>query len=197
MARRVIEQPLTPENVALPAPPPAAAKWRAIIRAFRKPDVSVPTFAGSDHEDPDTFISQCEMYFTEAAIDSSLWSRMVNKCLTDKASKWYEVYRGLILPWAKYKSLLRQHFAGVTALNKLQIKLYAGKQEEKKAVGVFPQKKYLLAHRMLPTATEEQITGLLLESLIPSIRKVLRAAVITSFDDLVEKALQAEPDEAD
>lgn len=143
------------------------------------------------------FLNQCERYFTEAAIEPAVWSRMVTKCLADRAAKWYEVYRSLALPWTKFSALIRQHFAGVVALNKLQIKLYAAKQEEKEAVGVFLQKKYLLALRMLPSADEGKIISLLLESLKPSIRKVLRAATITSFEDLVERSLQAEADEAD
>lgn len=154
-------------------------------------------FAGMDHEDPQTFLSQCEQYFTNAAIEPAVWSRMVTTCLMERAAKWYELYHGLALPWSKFSALIKQHFAGVAALNKLQIKLYAAKQEEKEAVGVFLQKKYLLALRMLPTADEEQITSLLLESLKPSIRKVLRAAKISTFEDLVERALQAEADEAD
>ncbi|XP_033218076.1 activity-regulated cytoskeleton associated protein 1-like [Belonocnema kinseyi] len=121
---------------------------------------------------------------------------MVNKCLTDKTAKWYEVYRGLSLPWEKFRSLITQHYAGVSTLNKLQIKLYANKQEDKEAVGVFLQKKYLLALRMLPTASEEQVNGHLMESLKPSIRRVLRAATISSFEDLMERALQAESNEA-
>ncbi|XP_033225995.1 activity-regulated cytoskeleton-associated protein-like [Belonocnema kinseyi] len=183
--------------MAVPATSPTAIEWRSIIRAFRTPDVSVPMFAGLDHEDPETFLNQCERYFAEAAIEPLLWSRMVTKCLTDRAAKWYEVYRGLSLPWAKFRTLTTQHFAGVSARNKLHIKLYANKQEEKEAVGVFLQKKYLLALRMLPTASEEQIIGLLMESLKPSIRKVLRAATMSSFEDLIERALQAESDEAD
>lgn len=131
----------------------------------------------------------------EAAIEPSVWSRMVAKFLTEKASKWYEIYRGLTLPWAKFRALITQQFAGVSALAKLHVKLYAAKQEEKETVGVFLQKKYLLALRILPTATEEQVVALLLEALKPSIKKVLRAAKITSFEDLVERAVQAESDE--
>lgn len=173
------------------------ADWRALIRAFRTPDVPVPTFAGMDHEDPEEFLDCCERYFSEASIDISLWSRMVTKSLTERASKWYEAYKNLSLPWGKFKNLLIQHFAGISALNKLHIKLYATKQEEKEAVGIFLQKKYLLALRLLPQAPETQIVALLLEALKPSIKKILRAATISTFEDLVERAVQAETDEAE
>lgn len=198
-ATRARTVPPPPEGTALQAPPSGAAMtdWRALIRALRTPDVPHPTFAGLDHEDPDTFLSQCEHFFTEAAIEPSLWSRMVAKSLTDKAAKWYELYRNLSLPWAKFRALLKQHFAGVSALNKLHVKLYANKQEEKEAVGVFLQRKYLLALRLLPTTPEAQIVSLLLETIKPSIKKVLRAATIDSFEDLVERAVQAETDEAE
>ncbi|XP_033213829.1 activity-regulated cytoskeleton-associated protein-like [Belonocnema kinseyi] len=150
-----------------------------------------------DHEDPEAFLNHCEVNFTEASIEPSLWSRMVTKSLTEKASKWYEVYKTLSLPWAKFRTLLTQHFAGVSALNKLHIKLYSTKQEEREATGIFLQKKYLLALRLLPLAPEDQIISLLLEALIPSIKKVLRAANITTFEELVERAVQAEADETE
>lgn len=90
---------------------------------------------------------------------------MVTKLLTEKAAKWYEVYRNLSLTWAKFPSLLVQQFAEVLALNKLHIKLYAAKQEEKEAVGVFSRKKYMIALRLLPQATEGQTVALLLEAI--------------------------------
>ncbi|XP_033229286.1 activity-regulated cytoskeleton-associated protein-like [Belonocnema kinseyi] len=150
-----------------------------------------------DHEDPEAFLNHCEVYFTEASIEQSLWSRMVTKSLTEKADKWYEVYKTLSLPWAKFRTLLTQHSAGVATLNKLHIKLYSTKQEEREATGIFLQKKYLLALRLLPLAPEGQIVSLLLEALKPSIKKVLRAANIATFEELVERAVQAEADESE
>lgn len=82
------------------------------------------------------------------------------------------MYRNLSLPWAK---------TGISALNKLHIKLYAIKQEEKEAVGVFLQRKYLLAMRLRPQATETQIVTLLLKAFKTSIKKVLRAVTTDSF----------------
>lgn len=198
-------RPATTHRSPLRGPPqimisPANAPlmdWRALIRALRTPDVPLPTFTGMDHEDPEEFLDQCEYYFTEAAIQPTLWSRMVNKSLTGKASKWYEAYRNLSLPWAKFRTLLTQHFAGASAVNKLHIKLYSAKQDEKEAVGVFLQRKYLLALRLLPQASENQVVALLLESLKPSIKKVLRSATINSFEELVERAVLAENDEAE
>ena len=109
--------------------------------------------------------------------------------------KWFEIYKNLSLPRAKFRSLLTQHYAGTCTLNKLHVKLYASKQDEKKLVGVFLQKKYLLALRHLLQASEEQIVSFLLESLKPPIKKILRAATLQSFEDLFERAVQAEIDE--
>lgn len=100
------------------------------------------------------------------------------------------VYKNLSLPWAKFRNLLIQNFSGVSALNKIHIKIYAVKQKEKEAVRVFLQRKYLLALRLLPQATEKQIVALLLEAFRPSIKKVLRET-ITSFEELVKRAVQA------
>lgn len=104
---------------------------------------------------------------------------MVTKALTEKASKWYKVCKNLSLPWAKFCNLFIHHFAEVSMFEKLNIKLYAVKQEEKEAPGVFLQKKHLLALRLLPQATEDEVVALLLEALKPFIKKVLRATMIT------------------
>ena len=56
---------------------------------------------------------------------------------------------------------------------------------------------YLLALRLRPELTEPEIVSLLLESLRPSIRKILRAANLETFEDLFERATQAEADEAE
>ncbi|XP_033222484.1 activity-regulated cytoskeleton associated protein 1-like [Belonocnema kinseyi] len=122
---------------------------------------------------------------------------MVTKSLTVRAAKWYQAYKNLSLLWDKFKNEINQHFAGVSALNKLHIKLYSTKQEEKEAVGIFLQKKYLLALRLLPQATDQQVVSLLLDALKPSIKKVLRAATISSFQELIERAVQAESDEVE
>ena len=170
---------------------------RAMVRAIRSLDVPRPTFAGLDHEDPHAFLTQCETFLIDSAMDAAHWSRMVETYLTDEAAKWFTVYKNLSLPWTKFRSLLIQHFAGNSALNKLHVKLYAVKQGDRDPVGVFLQRKYLLALRLLPEATEEQHVSLLLESIKPSIKKILRAATLDSFETLFERAVQAEADEAE
>ena len=122
---------------------------------------------------------------------------MINKSFKEPASKWWEVYKSLNLRWAKFRDMLIQRFAGTTTLMRLQAKLYSSKQQEKESVRVFLQQKYLLALRLQPEMSEASTLALLLESLSPSLRKVFRAAHIESFSDLLERAIQAEADEAE
>ena len=173
------------------------AELHTLLQAIGAPKPPGPTFAGLDHEDPMVFIRKCENFFAAAAIDPVDWTEVVIKYLTDSAAKWFEVYKDLSLPWTKYQSLITQRYAGTSAINRLQVKLYAVKQNDKEQVGVFLQRKYKLALRLLPDAPEEQIVSLLLESIKPSLKKILRAATLTSFEDLFERAVQAETDDAE
>ena len=185
------------QNATAQPPNQSLADWRTLIRALRTPETSPPTFSGLDHEDPTIFLKECENYFSQATIEPAQWSRMVHNSLKDSASKWWEVYKNLNLPWSKFRDLLTQRFAGNTTLMRLKAKLYSSKQQERESVGVFLQQKYLLALRLQPTASEADTVALLLESLRPSLKKVLRAAPIESFSDLLDRAIQAEADESE
>ena len=155
--------PIRPvEQVAtINLPPPTLADWRGVVRALRTPETPRPTFAGLDHEDPLNFLNECKTYFTESSVTPQQWTRLVAKSLTDNAAKWWDLYKNLSLPWAKFRDLLIQHYAGKTTLMRLQAKLYSSKQSEKEPVGIFLQQKYLLALRLRPEAPEAGILALL------------------------------------
>ena len=80
---------------------------------------------------------------------------------------------------------------------RLQAQLYSKKQTEKEPVAVFLQQKFLLALRLLPEAAEEEIVPILLESLRPSIKRVIRAASPRTIAELFNRATEAEADEAE
>ena len=78
---------------------------------------------------------------------------------------------------------------------RLSAKLYGQPQSEKESTELFLEQRHLLARRLLPVATEEQIVAVLLESLRGSIKKLLRGATIENVEDLISKATQIERDE--
>ena len=73
-------------------------EWRAIVRALRAPQPTLPTFTGSDHEDPHNFLHECEEHFTQTAIEPSQWTRLAGKALQESAAKWFELYKTISLP---------------------------------------------------------------------------------------------------
>lgn len=75
--------------------------------------------------------------------------------------------------------------------------IYSRKQTGKEPVTVFLQQKYLLALRLLPDAEEGTVVPIPLESLWPSMRIVIRAATPTTFGELLDRAVEAEMDEAE
>ena len=176
---------------------PQTSDWRAIIRALRAPLPSLPTFAGHDHEDPQVFLTECENHFKETATEISQWTRLACKALIEPASKWFEIYKSLALPWTKFKEVLLKRFSGTTTLMRLHAQLYSRKQGEKDITAVFLQQKYLLALRLQPTASEEEIVAILLESLRPTIRRAIRASAPRTFTDLFDRAVEAELDEVE
>ena len=172
-------------------------EWRTIIRALRAPQPTLSTFTGSEHEDPHNFLRECEEHFEQTATKPSQWTRLAGKALVDSAAKWFELYKTISLPWAKFKEVLVKKYAGTTTLMKLHTTLYSRKQSEKENTAIFLQQKYLLALRLRPEAPEEEIVAILLESLRPSIRRAIRASAPTSFTELFDRAVEAEADEVD
>ena len=172
-------------------------EWRAIVRALRAPQPTLPTFTGSDHEDPHSFLQECEEHFRQTAIEPNQWTRLAGKALQESAAKWFELYKTIYLPWMKFKELLVKKYAATTILMKLHTTLYSRKQSEKENTAIFLQQKYLLALRLRPEAPEEEIVAILLESLRPSIRRAIRASAPSSFEELFDRAVEAEIDEVD
>ena len=101
------------------------------------------------------------------------------------------------MPWNKFCELFRNKYASQKVENGLRIELYARKQNEKEAAAVFLQKKYLLAKRLCPMSTEGELVSTILETLKLSIKRVIRAANPKTFTDLVDRATQAEAEEAE
>lgn len=169
--------------------------WTALMRAIRAPALEPPHFSGNDHEDPEVFLRECETFFAQSNIEQSQWTRLAGKALREPASKWWETFKSLSLTWDKFREMLRQKYASNTNMMRLNAQLYSKKQVEKEPVTVFLQQKYLLALRLLPNAEEEVIVPILLESLRPAIRRVIRAASPRTFGELLDRAVEAELDE--
>ena len=180
-----------------PLAQPSIADWTSILRAIRAPPLELPSFSGHDYEDPDAFLRKSELFFAQTATEPSQWSRLAGRALKEPASKWWELYKPLSLPWNKFREILRQKYGSHSTLMRLNAQLYSRKQTDKESVAIFLQQKYLLALRLLPDTAEEDIVRILLESLRPSIRRVIRAASPQTFGDLMERAVEAEMDESE
>ena len=127
-----------------------------------------------------------------AAIQSlSQWTRTTGKALQDTAAKWWSAYKSFNLPWEEFCELFTNKFAGTGTILRLRTQLYSTKHQEREPVGIFLQKKYLLANRLRPGDTEEELVSLMLETIKPSIRRVIRSA----FTVLVNRANQVEADD--
>ena len=174
-----------------------APDWTSIIRAIRALLPALPTFSGKDYEDPNIFLQELERYFTQSATERTQWTHLAGKALGEPASKWFEVYKSLPFSWEEFKKLLLKRYASTSTLMKLRTQLYSRKQGEKEQTAVFLQQQYLLAQRLQPDDPEEETVAVLLELLRPSIRRCIRAASPRTFDDLFERALEAEADEND
>ena len=171
--------------------------FRALLPAIRAPAPVLPSFSGHDHEDPLTFLRECEEHFESTEAKPSQCTRLAGKALEEPASKWWELFKKISVTWEKFKEILIQRYASAPVLMQLHKNLYSRKQGERENTAVFLQQRYLSARRLLPIINEEGITALLLESLRPSIRRAIRSASPRNFEDLFQRALTAETDEAE
>ena len=115
--------------------------------------------------------------------------------MLDEAGKWWGPYKSFNLPWEQFKELFPNKYANQSVENGLRISLFSRKQGQKKSTAIFLQKKYLLARRLCPQNTEEELVGTILEILRVSIKRVIRVADPKTFTDLMESGTQAEADE--
>ena len=171
--------------------------FRAFLRAIRAPARVLPSFSEHDHEDPLTFLREREEHFESTETEPSQWTHLAGKALEEPASKWWELFKNISVTWEKFKEILIQCYASAPVLMQLHKNLYSRKQGERENTAVFLQQRYLLARRLLPTTNEEGITTLLLESLRPSIRRAIRSAYPRNLENLFQRTLTAETDEAE
>ena len=115
-------------------------------------------------------------------------ARTASRALQDAAAKWWSPYKSFNLPWEEFCELLRNKFADTATTIRLQTQLYFTKQQEKEPGRQFLQRNYLHAKRLPPNDTEEEFVSLIMETLKPSIRKVLCTANPTRFTDLINRA---------
>ena len=154
---------------------------RLIIRALKAPAPPMPEFSGLNHEDPKAFIQECETYFEQSGAEPLHWTRIVSKSLLEEAGKWWGPFKSFNLPWDKFKELFRHKYASQSVENGLRVSLYSRKQGDKEPTAIFLQKKYLLARRLCPQNTEAELVNTVLETLRPSIKRVIRAADPKTF----------------
>ena len=178
-------------------PQPNMDDWRHLLRVLVRNNMQLPEFSGQDHEDPENFLRECEQTFDASHTEMHLCSRLASRALKDDAARWFAVYKNLNLTWIKFCELLRNRFATPTMMMKLSAKLYGQPQTDKESTSVFLEQRHLLARRLFPDAPEQQIVGILVESLRASTKKLLRSSVFETVGDLVMRAKQIEQDEAE
>ena len=169
--------------------------WRHLLHALVRNNLQLPEFAGQDHEDPENFLRECDTSFRATNTEMHMRARLASRALKDDAARWFAVYKNLNLTWEKFCELIRNRFASPTHLMKLSAKLYGQPQTDKEGTSLFLEQRHLLARRIFPDAPEQQIVGLLIETLRPATKKLLRTSVFETVGDLVIRAQQIEQDE--
>ena len=169
--------------------------WRHLLNALVRNNLQLSEFAGQDHEDPENFLRECDTSFRATNTEMHMRARLASHALKDDATRWFAVYKNFNLTWEKFCELIRNRFASPTHLMKLSAKLYGQPQTEKEGTSLFLEQRHLLARRIFPDAPEQQIVGLLIETLRPATKKLLRASVFETVGDLVIRARQIEQDE--
>lgn len=200
----VVTQPLiagmtiNPPGPSVPMPSNLSFEsWLSLIRAFQAPPPPFPEFSGLDHEDPQKFLVNCERYFSQAQTDENQKTQLLVKGFRGEAQKWWNLFKDLSLSWVDFKDSFNRKYCSPTALMRLQASLYSQKQGDREPVAIFLQQKYLLSQRLVPSMAQPDLTILLMESLKPTLRRLVRPTAPKSFSELMEASILAEQDEAD
>ena len=184
-------------NAPFQPPQPNMDDWRHLLRALVRNNLQLPEFSGQDHEDPENFIRGCEEAFYSGNTEMHMRARLASRALKDDAARWFAVYKNLNLTWIKFCELLRNRYASQTTIMRLSAKLYGTPQTEKEGTSLFLEQRHLLARRLFPDAPERQIVYMLIESLRPSTKKLLRSSVFETVGELIIRANQLEQDEVE
>ena len=171
--------------------------FRNMMTALKAPAAPMPEFSGYDHEEPKKFLDECEGYFKTANMDKANWTRTAGKQPQDNPKKWWSAYKTFGLDWARFREQLMNQYSSRSVLTLLRTTLYPMKQAQKETASLFLQREYMLGKRLYPNSTEEDIRADILETLKPSIKRIIRAANPKTLTDLPNRATIAEADEAE
>lgn len=170
-------------------------EMRNLFRALAAAPIAPPPYAGEDHEDPAVFLRNCEEFFRRQGTEDNQKVVVVGQVLKGEAARWWGSFKNLPIGWAKFKDLVKARFNSDQQVFHPSAQLYGQVQGERETVSLFWEKRCLLARRLLPNATDAEITALLSEGLKGSIKKHLRSPVPTRIEDLIALAVQIEQDE--
>lgn len=157
--------------------------------------IAIPTFAGLDHEDPESFMAQLDEYFVRARIEDDRDKlQVVAEQLKGYAKKWYEPYQNIMPSFRTFTERFLEQFNSTARVTRIMTSLYGTKQTKDEPVGVFIIKKMNLFQRMDPNKTETLQINVILDQLLPEIRSRLRGQTIRTLDALASIASQIEAD---
>jgi hypothetical protein len=143
-----------------------------------------PEFSGSDAEDPELFIEDCEATFPPS-FDERQKVRAASWNLRGDAARWWAEYNGFPIAWGLFKGHLRRKYSDESLLASLRSKLYGGVLSHDEDVTTFLERRHQLALRLLLREKEESIVRTLLETIHPSIRCYLQTGTFETMADLI------------
>jgi hypothetical protein len=146
-----------------------------------------PEFSGSDAEDPESYIEDCEATFP-SSFDERYNVRAASRNLRGDAARWWTKYNGLPIAWGPFKGHLKRKYSDESLLASLRSKLYGGVQSRDEDVTTFLERRPQLALRLLPREKEESLVRTLLETIHPSIRCYLQTGTFETVSDLILRA---------
>ena len=102
-----------------------------MIQALRAPAPPMPEFCGFDHEDPETFLKECEYHLIQMDLAKNHWTRTAGRTLQDATAKWWSPYKSFNLSWEEVCELLTNKFAGTATILRLRTQLYSAISRKK------------------------------------------------------------------
>ncbi|XP_063236128.1 uncharacterized protein LOC134538625 [Bacillus rossius redtenbacheri] len=135
---------------------------------------TLPEFGGLTHEDPQSFVENCEVRLTRAGIPVDEWSGQASGQLRGTAYEWWDIWGRFGMPWAEFAGTLTRRFDTEQALVDCTSQFYGERQKDGETAEQFVAQKLCLFTRVnphaRPTTALPTVTALLHTGLQPFMR---------------------------
>lgn len=156
--------------------------------------ITFPTFSGEDYENPHYFLRKMRVALEKRRIPDDEWAHHALGQIKGSDEAAFAWYKSQEMTWERFEAIFRSRYMNPGRVARLTSKFYGERHTEQEAAVKFLQRKMSMAQWLLPEVPEETVVRVVFELLHHRIRMLLRAERLTTIEDLMLRAQEAEGD---